>query len=97
MKQLGIALHAYHDSNGKLPPGAQELVYPSPNPPGNTTTFQGTTWLVFILPYVEQGNLFAQYNFAVAYNNATNLAVGNTKVPVYNCALRRQRAQRQRE
>ena len=85
LKQLGIALHAYHDANGKLPPGAENTVWPKPNPPGNTTTFQGTTWLVYILPYVEQNNLYNQYNFTVAYNNATNLAVGTTKIPIYLC------------
>jgi len=85
LKQLGIALHAYHDANNKLPPGAENTVFPKPNPAGNTTTFQGTTWLVYILPYVEQGNLYNQYNFTVAYNNATNLAVATTKVSTYLC------------
>jgi prepilin-type N-terminal cleavage/methylation domain-containing protein/prepilin-type processing-associated H-X9-DG protein len=85
LKQLGIALHAYHDVYNKLPPGAENTVYPKPNPPGNTTTFQGTTWLVYILPYVEQGPLYSQYNFGVAYNNAANLTVGTVKVATYLC------------
>jgi len=85
LKQLGIGLHAYHDAVGKLPPGAENAVYPKPNPPGNTNSFLGTTWLVYILPYVEQGPLYKNYNFAAAYNNATNLAVGNVPIPIYLC------------
>jgi prepilin-type N-terminal cleavage/methylation domain-containing protein/prepilin-type processing-associated H-X9-DG protein len=85
LKQLGLALHNYHDVNNKLPPGAEAAVFPKPNPTGNTTTFAGTTWLVYILPYVEQDPLYKLYNFGAAYNNAANLAVGNVKVPVYLC------------
>src|SRR3954469_24092249 len=56
LKQLALALHGYHDVNNALPRGAEGQVFPQPNPSGNTTTFiQGTTWLVFILPYAEQG------------------------------------------
>jgi prepilin-type N-terminal cleavage/methylation domain-containing protein/prepilin-type processing-associated H-X9-DG protein len=88
LKQIGLALHNYQDANGQLPPGAQENVLPSPNPPGNTTQFiLGTTWLVFILPQIEQDNLYRQYDFTRAYNDATgvNFNVGNTKVPTYQC------------
>jgi prepilin-type N-terminal cleavage/methylation domain-containing protein/prepilin-type processing-associated H-X9-DG protein len=88
LKQIGLALHNYQDANGQLPPGAQEAVLPSPNPPGNTTQFiQGTTWLVFILPQIEQDNLYRLYDFTRAYNDATgvNFNVGNTKVPTYQC------------
>jgi prepilin-type processing-associated H-X9-DG protein len=47
LKQIGLALHGYHDANGKLPPGLarvniQENVSPA------------TFWSYFILPYIEQ-------------------------------------------
>jgi len=87
MKQLGLALHNYHDANGKLPPGAQGDVLPNPNPAGNTTASVkgGASWIVFILPYIEQDNLFKQYNFTLAYNDPINLAVGATLVPGIYC------------
>jgi len=84
LKQLGLALHNYHDTAGKLPPGGQGAVLPSPNPAGNTNTISGTGWLTFILPQTEQGNV--QYDFTQAYNAAVNLAVAsNVRPPLYYC------------
>lgn len=84
LKQLGLALHNHHDILKTLPPGGQDdvTVLPVGNP---RTFFQGTTWLVFILPYNEQNNLYNKYNIQLAYTNAANLAIGNVKVPGYMC------------
>jgi prepilin-type N-terminal cleavage/methylation domain-containing protein len=50
LKQLGIAAHLYHDSNGHLPPGI-----------GYTPLATGGVWghhFFHLLPYLEQGNLY---------------------------------------
>jgi prepilin-type N-terminal cleavage/methylation domain-containing protein len=47
LKQLGIALHNYHDANGSLPPGNY----------GGTFAY---SWIVMILPYIEQDNIAKQ-------------------------------------
>src|SRR6476620_3440833 len=49
LKQLGLAAHHYHDSNGHLPPGIGYF-------PTTNGAF-GTYWFN-LLPYVEQDNLF---------------------------------------
>jgi len=85
LKQLALGIHSYESTTGKLPRGAESDVLPSPNTAGNTTTIRGTSWLVFILPQIEQGNVYNLYNFTVAYNNATNVAVGNVLVPIHIC------------
>jgi prepilin-type N-terminal cleavage/methylation domain-containing protein/prepilin-type processing-associated H-X9-DG protein len=85
LKQLGLALHGYHDANGTLPPGAQNAVYPRPNPTNSTTTFNGTSWIVFCLPHIEQDNLYKLYRFDLAYNNAANAAVGANVVKTLYC------------
>jgi prepilin-type N-terminal cleavage/methylation domain-containing protein len=80
LKQLGLALHTYHSAKGKLPPGAQGPVIK--NPPAATAPFtvdNGTSWLVLLLPYVEQGNI--TYDFASNYNSANNSAVAATNRP----------------
>jgi prepilin-type N-terminal cleavage/methylation domain-containing protein/prepilin-type processing-associated H-X9-DG protein len=86
MKQLGLALHGYHDTANKLPPGAQNAVLPVPNPAGNTATIVGTSWIVFILPNIEQGSLFSRYRFDLAYNSVENGSnVGSNVVPTLYC------------
>lgn len=85
LKQIGLALHNYHDTNNQLPPGAEGSVLPKPNTAGVTTMFPGTGWTVYILPMIEQDNLYRAYDFGQAYNSVTNLTVGNTKVSTYQC------------
>ena len=47
MKQLGLALHSYHDTYKKLPPG----IYTDGTKAG---PLYHTTWVVQILPYLDQ-------------------------------------------
>ncbi|WP_262025006.1 DUF1559 domain-containing protein [Blastopirellula sp. J2-11] len=52
LKQLGLALHNYHDVNKRLPIGTGQV----------TAVWQGTgnhgSWLVRLLPFVEQTNVY---------------------------------------
>src|SRR5262245_41396389 len=50
LKQLGLALHSYHDVKKQLPPGCT-----TDQPPFGTGGSWGSSWLVWILPYIEQG------------------------------------------
>jgi prepilin-type N-terminal cleavage/methylation domain-containing protein/prepilin-type processing-associated H-X9-DG protein len=43
LKQIGIALHNFHDARGKFPPGAVD---------------NGAMWSAWLCPYIEQDNLF---------------------------------------
>jgi prepilin-type N-terminal cleavage/methylation domain-containing protein/prepilin-type processing-associated H-X9-DG protein len=72
MKQLGLAVHMFNDTNKALPTG------------GGTPGLYNS-WLVSILPYIEQTSLYQQYNIGAAYNVAQNLAVGTATVPIYLC------------
>jgi prepilin-type N-terminal cleavage/methylation domain-containing protein/prepilin-type processing-associated H-X9-DG protein len=51
LKQLGLALHNYHDANEKLPVGSQN----APNYGGG-----GYSWIPPLLPYIEQQNLYSR-------------------------------------
>jgi prepilin-type N-terminal cleavage/methylation domain-containing protein len=60
MKQLGLAMHNFHDTNNKFPQSGQLTVavpIPASNAPPNHHT-----WLTFLLPYIEQDNLYKQTN-----------------------------------
>src|SRR5438552_7089002 len=57
LKQFGIALHAYHDVQGAFPPGGKFGDGKSgTGANGNWDNSKGT-WVVFTLPYMEQGNI----------------------------------------
>ena len=66
LKQIGLACHNYHDVNRALPPGyhSQEPYYD-----GSNDTAPGWGWAAFLLPYVEQDNLYRQINFAQPVQN----------------------------
>ena len=50
LKQIGLALHTYHDTEGLFPPAIAEQLRPKPR-----DKMQWVSWLARILPYVEQG------------------------------------------
>src|SRR5438876_202785 len=64
LKQLGIAGHAYHDTNGRLPPAMMMPYAQAGNDPltGGAANPFGPNWAVLILPFLEQQPLFAQAN-----------------------------------
>src|SRR5262245_32290994 len=57
LKQIGLALHAYHDTKKVLPP-SQLWLYP--DFPKYSLDQKSWSWMFFILPYIEQSNLYRQ-------------------------------------
>jgi prepilin-type N-terminal cleavage/methylation domain-containing protein/prepilin-type processing-associated H-X9-DG protein len=53
LKQIGLALHNYHDANDRFPPG-----YRDPRP--DARPGPGWGWPAFLLPFVEQASLHAR-------------------------------------
>lgn len=74
LKQIGLAVHGYHDTHNGLPPQATYTV---------GSTFSGYSMHARILPFIEQGNLHAQVNFALGY--AAQPAICKTRIPLYRC------------
>lgn len=58
LKQLGIALHNYHDTFKVLPPGFIDA-----KPAGVGVYDSGFSWQSLILPFIEQGPLYDQFDF----------------------------------
>jgi prepilin-type N-terminal cleavage/methylation domain-containing protein/prepilin-type processing-associated H-X9-DG protein len=69
MKQIGLALHNFHDANKRFPSGimaalgsASGGIMPSSCPRCNPPPMPGMwgSWLTYILPYMEMKNLYDQ-------------------------------------
>ena len=74
IKQIVLALHNYHDANRRLPPGVVMPYAEAWNDPltGGSANPFGPNWAIFILPYIEQQNLYAQAN-PLSYPGTSNL------------------------
>jgi prepilin-type N-terminal cleavage/methylation domain-containing protein/prepilin-type processing-associated H-X9-DG protein len=59
LKQIGVALHNYHDVLKRFPPGYSASM---PYFNGATDTTPGWGWATFILPYMEQTALSKQFD-----------------------------------
>jgi prepilin-type N-terminal cleavage/methylation domain-containing protein len=89
LKQLGLAMHTYHDAVGKFPylrsGGGQNR----------------HTWALLLLPYIEQDNVFKAYQASIpgvnktdGYNNHTStdpqvVAARQAQVKIFFCPSRR--------
>jgi prepilin-type N-terminal cleavage/methylation domain-containing protein/prepilin-type processing-associated H-X9-DG protein len=75
LKQLGLAQHSYHDANGQL----MAVVGPSGCCWG--------TWMVLILPYIEQDNAYKLYqNWGGNDSVSSNFPAPSTARPRYGSA-----------
>jgi prepilin-type N-terminal cleavage/methylation domain-containing protein/prepilin-type processing-associated H-X9-DG protein len=61
IKQLALACHTYADANGGLPPAVIMRNY-NDNPYSDDI---GPNWAVLLLPNIEQGNLYNQYQAGI--------------------------------
>jgi prepilin-type N-terminal cleavage/methylation domain-containing protein/prepilin-type processing-associated H-X9-DG protein len=86
LKQIGLALHAFHDTYKRFPPE------------GATDANNRWGWAVAILPYLEQGNLFRGLGSPNIFSTtstmpgsattifpSTGTALLQTRIPTYLC------------
>ena len=82
LKQIGLAMHNYQSANNSLPPGIKGSIW--------------GTWLVFVLPYVEQSSMYNSWNSfgnnavgataePITYSSAYNLTVTSQRINAYTC------------
>jgi prepilin-type N-terminal cleavage/methylation domain-containing protein len=82
LKQIGLALHSYHDRNHQFPPGYYDLAtWP------NDDQGPGWGWASFILPDLEQDALYRQINFSLNVGDPSPniVAARATFLPVFFC------------
>lgn len=88
-KQAALALHNYHDTHRSFPPG---WLHAEDNACGLSPFFEGFGWAAFILPYLEQNDLYENLNFdngayPTRYKDEINgrMNAGGASIATYLC------------
>ena len=80
LKQIGLALQNYHDTNRTFPPG-----YISDYDASGNDTGPGWGWASLILPQMEQQNLFNSIRFDLPIESPMNAIPRLTFLTIYHC------------
>src|SRR5262249_27573379 len=92
LKQIGLAAHNYQATYGKLPPGYLGPV-PNESRPPYDDNIQWVGCLVYLLPYLEQENIYRQLQVNLDVNqlgpnwwtNAANWTMAQTRIKLFLC------------
>ncbi|MDB5335239.1 MAG: xcpT 9 [Planctomycetaceae bacterium] len=83
LKQIGLALHNYHDTFVKLPPG---WIGGDANPKQpNVFGLNGWGWQAMITPFVDQAPLYNKINFNASVADPANAAAVGKTFPILRC------------
>ena len=89
LKQIGLAMHNYHETFGMFPPGYVEEILNTNG--GHVADNEGHwAWNALLLPYLDQAPLFNQLNVGTVpvstmLNNATVRGSMQKTLPVFRC------------
>ncbi len=101
LKQIGLGLHNYHSVNNRFP--AAWTLLPQPDPSVSSSTFTlpslttpttpnppqvGASVFVLILPYLEQGNVYAQIDTTRSFFSPANMPPPVGTNPAYSTLIR---------
>ncbi len=106
LKQIVLALHNYHDLHLMFPPGeltttyvstaAFTYAYATEGTQITSTGRHGTSWMLHILPMLEQAQIYNVWNFSRnVYGNGVRLLAtdvftpAQSNIPVFYCPSRR--------
>jgi len=94
LKQIGLALHNFHDNYLRFPPGAARDQDPFGTAVAGGAGW-GSSWKVYILPYIDQAPVYSKYSFNgdSGYRHSDNTTgnqslvgpIHNLKIPGYRC------------
>lgn len=87
LKQIGLALHNYHDVFGMFPNAfSVDADLPAGGASGITGAAHMTGWSTSILPYIDQANIFDSLsNGGVRVVGGVDNTQASTRIPAYIC------------
>jgi prepilin-type N-terminal cleavage/methylation domain-containing protein/prepilin-type processing-associated H-X9-DG protein len=78
LRQLGLALHMYHEVQRCFPPGSYVM--------GSAFPMQtGWGWGAMVLPFIEQNAIYERINFEQGTGLGGNLSLIATPIPMFRC------------
>jgi prepilin-type N-terminal cleavage/methylation domain-containing protein/prepilin-type processing-associated H-X9-DG protein len=80
LKQLGLALHNYHDANREFPPA-----FVNKGPYGMTPFSFAHGWAPFVLPYIELQQLYNLYRWDFPLYAVENQPVVSRHLTIFQC------------
>lgn len=80
IRQIGLAMHNYHDALRTFPPG--KITDPQADFSDKGNYFG---WAALLLPYCEQQNVQNLVNFKFKVHTESNVIAGQTLIPMYLC------------
>ncbi len=92
LKQIGIAMHLYHDNKGKLPPAAVGQLAD-----GSMSPDSGRAWSVDIMPFIEMTDLYDKYDqsrgstaltASPGYSLSNRSLITDRRIPFQECPSR---------
>jgi prepilin-type N-terminal cleavage/methylation domain-containing protein/prepilin-type processing-associated H-X9-DG protein len=101
LKQIGLALHHYHDAYKSLPAGylrdnkpleaefghfgSQPAIFDRPPPWMNEPQRPGWGWAALLLPFIEQENLGHKIDYQLPVESPANLESRTQPLKIYTC------------
>src|ERR1041385_361330 len=82
LRQIGLAMHNYHDIQTRFPSG---FIFQAPgtaNRADRPNRPAGFSWHTFILPQIEQANLYNQLNFQLGMWQPPNRLIIATQLKI---------------
>ena len=81
LKQIGLAFHNYHDTNGAFPTTFKLLPDPDPTVLPDFAAKYGVSAFVLILPYLEQESLYRQIDTNKGALSSANMPLRTPDMP----------------
>src|SRR5712671_5385513 len=84
LKQIGLALHNYHDTHRLFPPGYVDF-NGNPNLTPDNDQGPGWGWATFLLPQMDQTSVYNQINVNLGVGLGSNAQISQVALTIFQC------------
>lgn len=82
LRQIGLAIHNYHDAHNRLPPTRTNPIL---NPANTTPVSQTISAQARLLPFMGHENVYNMINFNVSWDHEVNTTAAATSISEFLC------------